>query len=147
MKKAMVIILASLLLTATCWAEMEKGSMTGNPMEEKAIKGQEVTITGYMSCTNCTLASGMTRKCTPECCQACVKAGDSVLLQDGKENLYILLNKEKGKPLITPDRLPLVGGEVMVTGIMAKTGGLQWITVEKLEKAPEKMMEKAPVSK
>jgi hypothetical protein len=148
MKKAMLIIVASLLLTATCWAEMQKeGSMMENPIDEKSIKGQEVTITGHMSCTYCKLAGGMTHQCTPECCQACVKAGDSVLLQDGKENLYILLNKEKEKPLITPDRLPLVGGEVTVKGIMVKTGGLQGIYVEKMEKAPEKMMEKAPMSK
>lgn len=139
MKKAMLIILASFLLSATGWAEMAKEPMMEKGMEQqKSMKSEEVTITGHMSCTYCKLAGGMNHQCTPECCQACVKAGDSVLLQDGKENLYILLNKEKEKSVITPERLPLVGGEVTVKGIMVKTGGLQGIYVEKMDKAPEK---------
>jgi hypothetical protein len=98
-----------------------------------APKGQDITITGLMSCTFCNLPGGGT--CTKECCQNCVKAGDPVLLTDAKGNLYILLTGEQMKPLMTPDRLELLESKVTVTGILVKRGGLQGIYVKKMEKA------------
>lgn len=121
MKKAVLVIMAIFLLTATCWAQMA------------APKGQDVTITGLMSCTFCNLPGG--GKCTKECCQNCIKAGDPVLLTDAKGELYILLTGEQMKPLMTPDRMDLLESQVTVTGIMVKRGGIQGIYVKKLEKA------------
>jgi hypothetical protein len=64
-------------------------------------KGEEVTITGVITCTFCNLpAAG--GKCTKECCQACIKSGDPILLQDEKGSLYLLISGEKEKPLMTP---------------------------------------------
>ena len=121
MKRALLAIMALALLTATCWAQMA------------APKGQDVTITGLMSCTFCNLpAAG---KCTKECCQSCVKAGDPVLLTDAQGNLYILLSGEQMKPLMTPERMDLLQSKVSVTGIVVKRGGLQGIYVKKMEKA------------
>lgn len=121
MKKAVLVLMALLLLTATCWAQMA------------APKGEDVTITGLMSCTFCNLPGG--GKCTKECCQSCIKAGDPVLLTDAKGQLYILLTGEQMKPLMTPERMDLLESQVTVTGIMVKRGGLQGIYVKKMEKA------------
>jgi len=121
MKKAVLVLMALLLLTATCWAQ------------GMAPKGQDVTITGLMSCTFCNLPGG--GKCTKECCQNCVKTGDPVLLTDAKGDLYLLLTGEQMKPLMTPDRLELLESKVTVTGILVKRGGLQGIYVKKMEKA------------
>ena len=75
MKRVVLVIMAVLLLAGTCWAQMPVGAPS------KAT-GQEVTITGVLSCTFCNLpAAG---KCTKECCQACIKSGDPVLLTDAK---------------------------------------------------------------
>lgn len=123
MKRAMVVLMALVLLTAPCWAG-----------EKAAQKGQDVTITGHLSCAYCKLAAGPVHKCSPECCQACIKAGDSTLLQHDK-NIYLLLNKEKDKPLMTAERIALAGGDVTVKGILVKTSGLQAIYVESMEKA------------
>ena len=76
MKKAVVVLMAVLMLTATCWAA-EKG----------AAKSKDVTMTGKISCTFCNLpAAG---DCTKDCCQMCVKSGDPVLFTNAKGGLYI----------------------------------------------------------
>lgn len=121
MKKALLVLMALLLLSATCWAQ------------GMAPKGKDVTVTGLMSCTFCNLPGG--GKCTKECCQNCVKAGDPVLLTDAKGQRYILLTGEQMKPLMTPDRMELMESKVTVTGILVKSGGLQGIYVKKMEKA------------
>ena len=121
MKRAVLVLMALLLLTATCWAQ----GMTP--------KGQDVTMTGMISCTFCNLPGG--GKCTKDCCQSCVKAGDPVLFTDAKGSLYILLSGEQMKPLMTPERMDLLQSKVTVTGILVKRGGLQGIYVKKMEKA------------
>ena len=120
MKRALAVTMAILLLAATGWAA------------EKA-KVKEVTITGKISCTFCNLAAQS--NCTKECCQACLKSGDPVLLSDAKGNLYILLNGEKEKPLMTADRMNLVTEKVKVQGMLVKRGGVQGIYVKNMEKA------------
>jgi len=114
--------MALLLLTATCWAQTTQ-----------APKGQDVTITGMMSCTFCNLPGGAT--CTKQCCQDCVKSGDPVTLTDEKGNLYILLSGEQMKPLMNAERMDMLQSKVKVTGIMVKRGGIQGLYVKKMEKA------------
>ena len=123
MKRAVVVcmVMAALLMTATCWAQ------------EAVPKGKDVTITGLISCTFCNLPA--VGKCSKECCLACVKSGDPVLLTDAKGGLYILLSGEKMKPLMTADRLDLLEEKVKITGILVQRGGLQGIYVKKMEKA------------
>ena len=122
MKKAVLVLMAVLLLTATCWAQ----GMTP--------KGKDITMTGMLSCTFCNLpAAG--GKCSKECCQACIKSGDPALLSDAKGTLYVLLSGEHEKPLMTPDKMALVNEKITVTGILVKRGGLQAIYVKKMEKA------------
>ena len=123
MKRAILVIMAVLLLTATCWAA-----------QGMAPKGQDTTITGKLSCTFCNLpAAGGT--CSKECCQACIKSGDPALLTDEKGGLYILVSGEHEKPLMTPERMDLVETKVKVTGIVVKRDGIQAIYVKKMEKA------------
>jgi hypothetical protein len=119
MKRALLVLMTVLLATSICWAA--------------APKGQEVTITGKMTCTYCNLpAPG---KCSKECCQACLKSGDPTLLEDAKGNLYILLSGEHEKPLMTPERLNLLTEKVTVKGMLMKRGGVQGIYVKEMEKA------------
>ena len=124
MRKGALILLMAVVTIAAAWAA-----------DQPAEKGEQVTITGHLSCTYCKLAGGLAHECTPSCCQACVKAGDPVLLQDANQNLYMLIGKEKEKPVITASNLELVGQTVTVKGMLVKTGGLQGIYVEKIEKA------------
>ena len=119
MRKALLVVMAVLLVASICWAQ--------------APKGQEVTITGMLSCTFCSLPGG--GKCTKECCQDCIKAGDPTLLTDAKGNLYILLSGEQMKPLMTTERMDMLQSKVTVTGIEVKRGGIQGIYVKKMEKA------------
>ncbi len=119
MKKAILVLMAFLLLATACWAQ--------------APKGEEVTVTGIMSCTFCNLPGG--GKCTKECCQNCIKSGDPVLLTDEKGSLYILLTGEQMKPLMTPERMDMLQSKVTVKGIEVKRGGLQAIYVKGMEKA------------
>jgi len=119
MKKAVLVLIALLLLTTMCWAQ--------------APKGQEMTVTGMMSCTFCNLPGG--GKCDKKCCQDCIKAGDPALLTDDKGAMYILLTGEQMKPLMNAERMDMLMSKVKVTGIMVKNGGLQAIYVKKMEKA------------
>ncbi len=119
MKRALLVLMAVCILTSTCWAA--------------APKGEEVTITGKITCTYCNLpASG---KCSLECCQNCIKSGDPVLLEDAGGNLYILLSGEHEKPLMTPDRMKLLTEKVTVKGMLMKRGGVQGIYVKEMAKA------------
>ncbi len=119
MKRAVVILLAVVLFSAICWA---------------APKGEDVTMTGRISCTFCNLpAEGA---CSKECCLACIKSGDPVLFSDAKGNLFILLSGEKEKPLMTSERMNLVQENIKVEGILVKRGGIQGIYVKSMEKAP-----------
>lgn len=123
MKKAVLVLMAVLLIAGTGFAA-----------EKMAMKGKTMTMTGYMSCTFCSMGSG--KQCmSKECCQECVKAGDPVTLHGDKGMLYILLTSEQGKPLMTPERMELLGSKVKVKGTMVKRGGLQAIYVESMEKA------------
>ena len=129
MKKAVLVLMAVLFLAATGFA-MDHGAM------KMSMKGKQVTMTGFMSCTFCSMGSG--KQCTSkDCCVECVKAGDPVTLHGDKGMLYILLTNEQGKALMTPERIELLGGKVKVKGIMVKRGGLQAIFVESMEKAEQ----------
>ena len=119
MKKAILVIVALLLVITTC--------------SGAGPQGQDVTMTGKLSCTFCNLPGG--GKCTKECCQSCIKAGDPPLLTTANGSMYILLTGEQMKPLMTPDRMDMLQSQVKVTGIEVKHGGLQAIYVKKMEKA------------
>jgi len=119
MKRALLAFLAVLLLISLCWAA--------------APKGEEVTVTGKLSCAFCNLpAPG---KCSKECCQNCIKAGSPALLDDGKGNVYVLLPGEHEKQLWTPEHMNLFTEMVTVKGMLVKRGGIQGIYVKGMEKA------------
>ena len=99
---------------------------------EKA-EAKQVTIAGKLSCTFCTLAHP-DKPCTPECCTACVKAGDPPSVTDAKGNIYILLTGEQGSPLMTPARLAMMGGQVNVKGMLVNRNGIQAIYVDSIQK-------------
>jgi hypothetical protein len=98
---------------------------------------QSVNMTGTLSCAACKLAGSSDHKCGKECCQGCIKGGDSVLLEDKEGRLYLLISKEKEKPVITTEHMDLMGEKVNVTGIMAEKGGIKGIYVERMNKAAE----------
>ncbi len=99
---------------------------------EPADAGQ-VTVTGRLSCTFCALAHP-DKACTPECCTSCIKAGDPPLLTDARGDLYLLLSGEKGMPLMTSARLPLMGGQVTVKGTEVNRNGIRVIYVDSMQK-------------
>ena len=125
MKKRLLVAVAVLLWAVPCFAA---------EIVVVVPKGKVITITGDMSCTFCTMLTG--KMCASrECCQECVKAGDPVTLHGPKGQLYILLSNQQRKPLMTPERMDLLGSKVKVTGKMIKRGGIQGIYVESMEKA------------
>jgi len=137
MKKTALALCVAVMVVATAWAA-----------DTAAKKGAEVTMKGKLSCAYCKLGSAPEHKCTKECCQACVKGGDSALLQDEKGALYLLLAKDKEKPVMAGDRMALMGDMVMVKGMMVKGNGIQCIYVEDMKKAEEpKAAEKKPAEK
>ncbi len=102
-------------------------------------QGREVTLTGKLSCTFCTMAHPDT-PCPPGCCAKCVKAGDPPSLTDAAGNMYILLTGEMAKPLMTPQRIEWLGGQATVKGIMVQRNGMNAIFVESMEKAEAKQV-------
>ena len=96
------------------------------------IQGEEVSLTGKISCTFCKL-SHPDKTCEQGCCERCIKAGDPPLLTDADGNQFILLTGEHEVPLMTPERFKLLGTTVNVKGIMVKGKGVQAIYVDKME--------------
>jgi len=136
MKKAVVglvitgMVLGVLALTLLAAEEgMPKGAKT-------AAKGEQVTLTGRLSCTFCGLAHPE-KPCPKDCCVNCMKAGDPPLLIDAGGNLYILLTGEHEVPLMTPARMELAGQTVAVKGLLVKGKGVQAVYVDSMDKAPE----------
>ena len=136
MKRTIILATVCLLVAGTGYfafaAEQEK------PKTEKAAtKGQQVSMTGSLSCTFCKLAHpDMT--CKPDCCMGCVKAGDPPMLTDADGNMYLLINGEQGIPLMNPERMKMLGGQVTVKGMLVKGKGIQAIYVDSMEKVEAK---------
>jgi hypothetical protein len=136
MKRTIILAAVCLLVAGTGYfaiaAEQEK------PAKEKAAtSGKQVTMTGNISCTFCKLAHpDMT--CKPECCTACVKAGDPPMLTDAEGNMFLLVNGEQGVALMNPERIKMLGGQVTVKGMLVKGKGIQAIYVDSMEKVEAK---------
>jgi hypothetical protein len=127
MKKVSIVsALAALMVTSVVVVMAQE--------KPAAPKGQEVTVTGSLSCTFCRLAHP-DHACNKECCKGCIQAGDPALLTDAEGNMYILLTNEIKKPVMTDERLELAGGKVTVKGLLVKAKGIQTIMVDKMEKA------------
>ncbi len=128
MKKALIISFVMLIALAWIAAPVHAAKDgKGAP-----IKGQEVSVSGKVTCTFCNLANpGKT--CEPGCCERCIKAGDPPLLTTEDGNQYILLTGEHEVPLMTPERYKMIGGAVNVKGMMVKGKGIQAIYVDKME--------------
>jgi hypothetical protein len=97
------------------------------------FKGKEVSLTGRLGCTFCSL-SHPDKLCKKGCCAGCIQAGDPPLLVDQQGNMYILLTNEIKKTLMTPERLELAGEQVAVKGLLVKGKGVQAIFVDSLKK-------------
>jgi hypothetical protein len=97
------------------------------------IKGKEVSLTGRLGCTFCSLAHP-DKVCNKGCCSGCIQAGDPPLLIDKQGNMYILLTNEIKKPLMTPERLEMAGEQVVIKGLLVKGKGIQVIFVDSLAK-------------
>jgi hypothetical protein len=134
-KQALVSCAVALAIVALMMAPVARA-------EEKApacpvAKAEKVTLTGKLSCTFCTLAHPE-KACKKECCVACVKAGDPPSLKDAEGNVYLLLSGEKAMPLMTAEKMELMGKQVTVTGMKVACKGLQAIYVESMVKAEDK---------
>ena len=136
MKRTIILATVCLLVAGTGYfafaAEQEK------PKTEKAaMKGQQVNITGGLSCTFCKLAHP-DMVCKPDCCKSCVKAGDPPMLTDAEGNMYLLVSGEKEVPFMNPERIKMLGGQVTVKGLLVKGKGIQAIYVDSMEKVEAK---------
>jgi hypothetical protein len=136
MKRTITLVVVCLLVTGTGYfafaAEQEKAKTEKAP-EKAAYSGKQVTMTGNMSCTFCKLAHpNMT--CKPDCCIGCVKSGDPAMLTDADGNMYLLISGEKEVPLMNPERMKMLGGQVTVKGMLVKGKGIQAIYVDSMEK-------------
>jgi hypothetical protein len=136
MKRIVTLAAVCLLIAGTAYfaaaAEQEK------PKTDKAAtSGKQVTMMGNLSCTFCKLAHpDMT--CKPDCCMNCVKAGDPPMLTGADGNMYLLINGEQGVPLMNPERMKMMGGQVAVKGMLVKGKGIQAIYVDSMEKVEAK---------
>lgn len=120
-----IIFFALMAMSMTVYAAGDK------PM---AVKGEQVTMSGKLTCTFCSL-SHPEKPCAKGCCANCMKAGDPPLLTDAKGNQYILLANEVKGTLMTKANMDLTGGMVTVKGILVKGKGIQAIFVDSMTKA------------
>ncbi len=128
MKKAAIVAACILLAAGSIYLVFRaSGAQPG------AAEAKDVTITGKLSCTFCTLANP-DKPCTPGCCADCVKMGDPPSLTDAVGNMYILLTGEKGMTLMTPERIQMMGGQVTVKGLLVSRNGVQAIYVDSMQK-------------
>jgi len=97
-------------------------------------KGREVSITGKVSCTFCTL-SHPGQSCPKGCCANCIKKGDPALFTDTSGNMYLLASNEMQTPVMTNDRLAMAGSKVAIKGLLVKAKGIQVIFVDSMKKA------------
>jgi hypothetical protein len=134
MKRTITIAMVALIIAGSAYLVIaaDKGMAKGAKVEGK---GEQVTITGQLSCTFCKLAHP-DMVCKPDCCVACVKSGDPPMLTDAEGNMFLLVSGEKEVSLMNKDRMKLLGGQVVVKGILVKGKGIQAIYVDSIEKTP-----------
>jgi hypothetical protein len=123
MKKLTAVLVVLAMVGVVAWA-----------VDDMAMKGEEVTMTGSLSCASCKLAG---HKCPKGCCETCVKGGDPALLENDKGELFLILSRDMGKGAMTAERMAFLGGKVTVKGIVVKAHGLQGIYVASMEKAAD----------
>lgn len=118
-----VVILMGMALTVMAAMKMDMSA-----------KGKEVTMTGTMACTFCSL-SHQGKACPMGCCKNCIKAGDPPLLIDAKGNMYLLVANEMQGKMMTPARMAMAGTKITVKGLLVKGKGIQAIFVDSIKKA------------
>jgi hypothetical protein len=101
--------------------------------ETGGIKGKEISLTGRLSCTFCSLAHP-DMACKKGCCSHCIQAGDPPVVIDQQGNMYLLVTNEVKKTLMTPERLEMAGEQVAVKGLLVKAKGIQAIIVDSMTK-------------
>jgi hypothetical protein len=129
MRKAATVVAACVLLVAG-GTYLVFGTSAAS---HRPVEANDVTLTGRLSCTFCTLANP-SMPCPAGCCMDCVKGGDPPLLTDAQGNMYLLLSGEKGATLMTPERLAMVGGQVTIKGLLVSRNGIRVIYVDSIEK-------------
>jgi hypothetical protein len=122
MKKVAAVLVVLVMLGVAGWAA------------ESAMKGDEVTMTGALSCASCKLAGHV---CPKGCCATCVTGGDPALFENEKGDLFLVLSKDMGKGAMTSERMAMLGGKVIIKGILVKSHGLQGIYVDAMEKVAD----------
>ena len=125
-----VMLLLAVVLVAGAGAAL---TVQAAKDEAGGPKGKEVSLTGRLGCTFCSLAHAGV-PCKQGCCKGCIQAGDPPLLIDKEGNMYLLLTNEIKKPVMTPERLEMAGGPVAVKGLLVKGKGIQAIFVDSLSK-------------
>ena len=123
--KVVVVVIALVGLTLSMLAAKDM---------KMSSKGKEVSVTGRLACTFCTL-SHPAMVCPKGCCPKCIKAGDPPLLVDAKGNLYLLTANEMQGKLMTSERMTMTGQKVVVKGLLVKGKGIQAIFVDDMRKA------------
>jgi hypothetical protein len=123
MKRVSVVVVSVLLVLFVALSVMAAMNM------KMSAKGQEVTITGKVSCTFCTL-SHPGQACPKGCCANCIKKGDPPLLTDAKGNMYLLASNEMQVPLMTSERMKMTGSKCTIKGLLVKAKGIQVIFVD-----------------
>jgi hypothetical protein len=132
MKRTITLAIVCLLVGGSAYLGFAAEQEKAKPAKAGA-NGEQVTITGQLSCTFCKLANP-NMSCKPECCTSCVKAGDPPMLTDADGNMYLLLTDKMGEALMTPERTKMLGGQATVTGLLVKGKGIQAIYVDSMVK-------------
>lgn len=94
---------------------------------------ETVTITGEIIDTYCYALMGVKGESHKKCAVDCIKKGIAAgLLEDGKDRIYILLPNKDRSPL--PNAvIEKVGTKVTVKGIVYKSGGVLFLTVDSVK--------------
>ena len=116
------------LLTALVGASLFTAAVYTISAESKAA-----TVKGYVIDSACTLTKNLKKPISPECAQACAKAGSPLVILADNGSIYWPTTDAMPATSQNDKLLPFAGKRVVASGKEYERGGSKALLIEKIE--------------
>jgi len=121
-RKLIRIVIISFLVMVVVVAALAAGSDSG----------KTITVNGYVLDSACAFTKGLKKPISPQCAQACAKAGSPLVVLSDNGTIYWPISDTMPSSGQNEKLLPFAGQRVTATGKAYQRGGSTAIVIEKI---------------
>jgi len=99
-------------------------------------KGKSITVNGYVLDSACAFTKGLKRPISPQCAQACAKAGSPLVILSDNGTIYWPIADTTPSSGQNEKLLPFAGQRVTASGKAYQRGGSTAIVIDKIAAEP-----------